>query len=100
MRYYEERERGMDGWGARVETEEETAAIDKAIAHNGPSLIECIIDRDDCSKSCWSEASGSLPSTVNNITLDHFTFLPSPFGTDSLASVANQLRTARIFQLC
>ena len=30
--------------------EELAAAIDKAIAHNGPSLIECIIDRDDCSK--------------------------------------------------
>lgn len=40
-----------NGWGTRVETEEElAAAIDKAIAHNGPSLIECIIDRDDCSK--------------------------------------------------
>lgn len=40
-----------NGWGTRVETEEElAAAIGKAIAHNGPSLIECIIDRDDCSK--------------------------------------------------
>jgi len=66
-----------NGWGARVETEEELAAIDKAIAHNGPSLIECIITETTVARSCWSGASGSLPSTVNNITLDHFTFLPS-----------------------
>jgi len=39
------------GWGTRVETEKELAdAIDKAIAHQGPSLIECIVERDDCSK--------------------------------------------------
>lgn len=40
-----------NGWGIRVETEGElAAAIDKAHAHEGPSLIECIIDPNDCSK--------------------------------------------------
>jgi len=49
--------------GGCVETEEElAAAIDKAIAHNGPSLIECIIDRDDCSKG----AAGVRVSAFNS----------------------------------
>lgn len=39
------------GWGTRVRTEGELdAAIAKAAKHDGPVLIETIIDRDDCSK--------------------------------------------------
>jgi len=39
------------GWGTRVRTEGELdAAIAKAVKHDGPALIECLIDRDDCSK--------------------------------------------------
>ncbi len=39
------------GWGTRVRTEGELdAAITKAVNHNGPVLIEVLIDRDDCSK--------------------------------------------------
>jgi len=40
------------GWGARVGTEEELdAAIATAQDHDGPALIEVLIDRDDCSKN-------------------------------------------------
>jgi TPP-dependent 2-oxoacid decarboxylase len=40
-----------NGWGARVTTEGELdAAIEKALAHDGPSLIEIVVDRDDCSE--------------------------------------------------
>lgn len=40
------------GWGARVRTEGELdAAIKTALPHDGPVLIEAIIDRDDCSKN-------------------------------------------------
>jgi pyruvate decarboxylase len=39
------------GWGCRVRTEGEVAAaIQQALAHEGPSLIEVVIDRDDCSR--------------------------------------------------
>jgi pyruvate decarboxylase len=39
-----------NGWGCRVETEDElAAAIERAKAHDGPCLIECPVDRDDCS---------------------------------------------------
>ncbi len=39
------------GWSAHVQTEGELeAAVAKAVDHNGPALIECVIDRDDCSK--------------------------------------------------
>jgi TPP-dependent 2-oxoacid decarboxylase len=39
------------GWGTRVRTEGELdAAIAQAATHDGPVLIETIIDRDDCSK--------------------------------------------------
>jgi pyruvate decarboxylase len=42
---------GGAGWGARVTTEGELdAAIEKALAHDGPSLIEVVVDRDDCSE--------------------------------------------------
>lgn len=40
------------GWGARVSTEGELAeAIAYAGDHDGPALIEVLIDRDDCSKN-------------------------------------------------
>ena len=40
-----------NGWSARATTQNELdAAINQALAHNGPSLIEVAIDRDDCSK--------------------------------------------------
>ncbi len=40
-----------NGWGCRVRTEGEAAeAIKNAMAHDGVSLIEVIIDKDDCSK--------------------------------------------------
>ena len=39
------------GWSCRVQTEGElTEAIRQAQAHQGLALIECIIDRDDCTK--------------------------------------------------
>jgi len=41
-----------NGMGCRAATEGELdAAIKKALAHDGPSLIEVMIDRDDCSKN-------------------------------------------------
>ena len=41
-----------NGWGARVGTEGELAeAIAYANDHDGPALIEVLIDRDDCSKN-------------------------------------------------
>jgi len=44
-----------NGMGCRVTTEGELdAAIDKALAHDGPSLIEVAIDRDDCSRNLLS----------------------------------------------
>jgi TPP-dependent 2-oxoacid decarboxylase len=43
---------GGNGWGCRVTTEGELdAAIAQALVHDGPSLIEVQIDRDDCSKN-------------------------------------------------
>lgn len=40
-----------NGWGCRVETGDELeSAIRHANGHDGPSLIEVMIDRDDCSK--------------------------------------------------
>jgi len=41
-----------NGWSAKVTTEGELQnAIEKALSHNGgPSLIEVVLDRDDCSK--------------------------------------------------
>jgi pyruvate decarboxylase len=40
------------GWSARVATADELeAAVSQAVDHNGPVLIECRIDRDDCSKN-------------------------------------------------
>jgi TPP-dependent 2-oxoacid decarboxylase len=39
------------GFSARVNNESELlAAIETAMKHSAPSLIECIIDRDDCTK--------------------------------------------------
>jgi pyruvate decarboxylase len=39
------------GWGCRVRTEGEAQdAIQKAMAHDGLSVIEAIIDKDDCSR--------------------------------------------------
>jgi len=44
-----------NGMGCRAATEGELdAAIEKALAHDGPSLIEVTIDRDDCSKNLLS----------------------------------------------
>jgi pyruvate decarboxylase len=40
-----------NGWGCRVRTEGEAAdAIAKALAHDGVSVIEVVIDKDDCSR--------------------------------------------------
>ena len=40
------------GWSAKVATEKELdAAIETALTHDGLSLIEVIIDRDDCNKN-------------------------------------------------
>lgn len=40
-----------NGWGCRVRTEGEAQdAIEKALAHDGPSVIEVVIDKDDCSR--------------------------------------------------
>ncbi|MGH2413434.1 MAG: thiamine pyrophosphate-binding protein, partial [Microcystaceae cyanobacterium] len=40
-----------NGWSCRVQTEAELAdAIRQAQAHDGLALIECAIDRDDCTK--------------------------------------------------
>lgn len=40
-----------NGWGCRVTTEGEAEeALQKALNHDGLSLIEVVIDRDDCSK--------------------------------------------------
>lgn len=40
-----------NGWGCRVTTEGElAAAVAKAMEHDGVSLIEVIVDRDDCSE--------------------------------------------------
>ncbi len=40
-----------NGFGVRVRTEGELdEAVKKALSHDGLSLIEVIIDRDDCSK--------------------------------------------------
>ena len=40
-----------NGWSAKVRTEGDLdAAIEKALSHDGLSLIEVIVDRDDCSK--------------------------------------------------
>jgi pyruvate decarboxylase len=40
-----------NGWGCRVRTEGEAAdAIAKALAHDGASVIEVVIDKDDCSR--------------------------------------------------
>ncbi len=40
------------GWGTRVSTEGELdQAVETAMSHDGPAMIEVIIDRDDCSKN-------------------------------------------------
>jgi pyruvate decarboxylase len=40
-----------NGWGCRVRTEGEAQdAIQKALAHDGPSVIEVVIDKDDCNR--------------------------------------------------
>lgn len=40
-----------NGWGCRATTGDELdSAIEHAYGHDGPSLIEVMIDRDDCSK--------------------------------------------------
>eukprot|EP00741_Cyanophora_paradoxa_P005939 tig00000949_g5757.t1 len=40
-----------NGWGVRVDTEEQLVeAIAKAVGHKGAVLIECTLDRDDCTK--------------------------------------------------
>ena len=44
-----------NGMGCRVATEGELdAAIETALAHDGPALIEAMIDRDDCSRNLLS----------------------------------------------
>jgi len=40
-----------NGWGCRVRTEGEARdAIDQALTHDGLSVIEAVIDKDDCSR--------------------------------------------------
>jgi pyruvate decarboxylase len=40
-----------NGWGCRVRTEGEARdAIDKALTHDGLSVIEAVLDKDDCSR--------------------------------------------------
>jgi TPP-dependent 2-oxoacid decarboxylase len=54
-----------NGWSCRVQTVGELAkAIRQAQAHEGLALIECIIDRDDCTKELleW----GSRVAAANN----------------------------------
>jgi len=42
---------GGQAWGCRVTTEGEAEdAINKALSHDGLSLIEVVLDKDDCSK--------------------------------------------------
>lgn len=43
------------GWGTRVKTMGElNQAIDKAVSHDGLSLIEVVLDRNDCNKNLLS----------------------------------------------
>ena len=60
-----------NGWGTRVRTEAELEeAIQTAAGHDGPALIEVIIDRDDCSKNLlvWgghvAKNNGRPPRTI------------------------------------
>jgi len=59
-----------NGWGCRVGTEEELVdAVAFARDHEGVALIECVIDRDDCSKELleWGSrvaAANSRPQKV------------------------------------
>ena len=47
-----------NGWGCRVKTEGELeSAIKTALDNKGPSLIEVVIDRDDCNKNLLSWGS-------------------------------------------
>ena len=62
---------GGKGWGKRVGTEGELAeAIAFAKSHDGPCLIECLIDRDDCSEELrtWGTRvaafNGRRPSSI------------------------------------
>ena len=42
---------GGTGWGTVVRTEAELVkAIEQARGHDGVCLIECMLDRDDCTK--------------------------------------------------
>ncbi|MBW4628628.1 MAG: hypothetical protein KME49_24710 [Brasilonema octagenarum HA4186-MV1] len=58
------------GWSRRVQTVGElTEAIEQAQAHQGLALIECIIDRDDCTKELleWGSrvaAANSRPPQI------------------------------------
>lgn len=58
------------GWSRRVQTVGELAeAIEQAQAHDGLALIECIIDRDDCTKELleWGSrvaAANSRPPQI------------------------------------
>jgi indolepyruvate decarboxylase len=46
------------GWGTKVTTEGELdCAIKQALGNEGPSLIECVIDRNDCNKNLLSWGS-------------------------------------------
>ena len=41
-----------NGWATKATTDTELdAAIEKAVAHDGLSFIEVVIDRDDCNKN-------------------------------------------------
>jgi len=59
--------KGGKGWGCRVTTEGEVEdAIKQALGHDGLSLIEVVLDKDDCSKDLleWGArvaASNSRP---------------------------------------
>ena len=62
-----------NGWSSRVKTVGKLAeAIKQAEAHQGLALIECVIDRDDCTKELleWgsrvAEANSRPPQDLNN----------------------------------
>jgi len=63
-----------NGWGAWKRRRRTCCCHRQArIAHNGPSLIECIIDRDDCKELLEGVR---VSASQHNITLDHFYISP------------------------
>lgn len=59
-----------NGWSCRVQTEGELSeAIRQAQAHEGLALIECVIDRDDCTKELleWGSRVAAANSRPHQI---------------------------------